>query len=110
MITFLKKFFSSSFKSISTKDLEAILAKKKITLLDVRTKEEYQGGHIKEARNFPLDQIQAYRHPVSEPVYLICQSGMRSKRAAKTLTKMGYDVVNITGGMSAYTGKIIGGK
>ncbi|MGT2801530.1 rhodanese-like domain-containing protein [Streptococcus henryi] len=109
-MNFLKRFFSSAIKSISSKELEELLAKEKITLLDVRTKQEYQGGHIKGARNFPLDQLEAYKEPKVGPLYVICQSGMRSKRAASLLSKKGYQVINVRGGMSAYTGKIIGGK
>ncbi|WP_371259111.1 rhodanese-like domain-containing protein, partial [Streptococcus cristatus] len=37
----------------------------------------------------------------------ICHSGVRSKLAAKKLKKKGYDVINVRGGMSAWTGKVI---
>lgn len=107
MFEWLKKLFPSSGKSITTTELEELLTKRKITLLDVRTAQEYRGGHIKETRNFPLSNIATYQGKKSESVYVICHSGMRSKRAASVLTKKGYDVVNVRGGMMAYKGKII---
>lgn len=107
MLDFFKKLFQNTSKSISTGELEDLLKKKKITLLDVRTPQEYHGGHIKEARNFPLDQIHTYQAPKDKTVYVICQSGMRSKRAANVLSKEGYDVINVKGGMMAYKGKTI---
>lgn len=110
MFRFLKKLFSQKIESITTKELEQLLKDKKIRLLDVRSQQEYQGGHIKEARNLPLNRLKSYQDPKSDPIYVICQSGMRSKRAANILSQKGYQVVNVSGGMSAYTGKIIGGK
>ena len=78
--------------SISTSELEQKL-KEKSQLLDVRTPSEYRRGHIKGAKNVPLN--------------VICHSGVRSKMAAKKLKKKGYDVVNVQGGMSAWTGKVV---
>ncbi len=110
MIDLLKKIFVKSDKNISTWALEETLANKKITLLDVRTSQEYHRGHIKEARPFPLETINKYRGSKEQPIYVICQSGMRSKRAAKILNQNGYEVINVRGGMSAWGGKMIGGK
>ena len=72
--------------SISTSELEAKL-REPIQLLDVRTPMEFRRGHIKNAKNV--------------------HSGVRSKLAAKKLKKKGYDVINVRGGMSAWTGKVI---
>lgn len=107
MIGLIKNLFSFSGKSVTTTELENILKKGKITLLDVRTPQEYRGGHIKEAQNIPLQTIDTYRGKETEPVYVICHSGMRSKRAASVLSKKGYDVINVKGGMMVYKGKII---
>ena len=94
--------------SISTKELEEKL-KEKIVLLDVRTSSEFQGGHIAQAVNRPLDKINTYRGK-EEEVFVICQSGMRSRKAAKSLKNKGYQVVNVRGGMSAWTGSVRRGK
>ncbi|EHI77675.1 rhodanese-like protein [Streptococcus sp. oral taxon 058 str. F0407] len=92
--------------SISTSELEAKL-KEPIQLLDVRTPTEFHRGHIKNAKNVPLTEIGSYTPATKETLYVICHSGVRSKLAAKKLKKKGYDVINVRGGMSAWTGKVI---
>ena len=92
--------------SISTSELEAKL-REPIQLLDVRTPTEFRRGHIKNAKNVPLTEIGSYTPAANRPLYIICQSGARSKLAAKKLKKKGYDVVNVRGGMRAWTGKVI---
>ncbi|MBF8808600.1 MAG: rhodanese-like domain-containing protein [Enterococcus lacertideformus] len=96
-------------KSISVAELKGNL-KNPIQLLDVRTPEEYQRGHIRQAKNIPLHRIQSFNGKTNEPVYVICQSGMRSKQASKELKKMGYDVFNVRGGMNQWFEPTIGGK
>lgn len=97
-----------TMKSISTTEL-AQKNLQDIVLLDVRTPAEYKGGHIRQAKSKPLNQISTYNGKTPE-VYVICQSGMRSKQAAKQLKKKGYDVTNIRGGMNQWSGKVVGGK
>ena len=95
--------------SISTSELAGKLSKNLI-LLDVRTPGEYRGGHIALAKNVPLNKIADYRQKEAQPVYVICQSGMRSKQAARILKQKGYQVINVTGGMNRWTGPTRGGK
>jgi len=73
--------------------------------VDVRTPGEYKGNHIRGFRNIPLDQLLLSSHSLSKDkeVVLICQSGMRSNKASKTLKKSGFEkVTNVKGGMSAW--------
>lgn len=93
--------------SISVQELESQL-KAKPEIVDVREPGEYRSAHIPGAKNIPLGEMATY-HP-EQPVYVICQSGMRSKRAAKMLRSNGFDVTNVRGGMSAWSGPIRGGK
>lgn len=106
MFNLLKKIFASSGKSITTTELENILSKEKITLLDVRSTQEYQSGYIKDSKNIPLQNIGRYQSDKSKPIYIICKSGIRSKFAARTLRQKGYETINVTGGMMSYKGKI----
>ncbi|WP_027108055.1 rhodanese-like domain-containing protein [Lacticigenium naphthae] len=99
--------FFSRMPSISTKELEQKLSEK-IELIDVRETNEFANGHIPRAKNIPLGKIDKYKP--NGTVYVICQSGMRSKRAAKILKAKDCDVVNVKGGMSAWSGKTRGGK
>lgn len=71
--------------SISTKELQSRLSKE-ITLLDVRTPSEYRAGHIPQAINVPLNKIPAYNKSANE-VYVICQSGMRSKKCGQNFSE-----------------------
>jgi rhodanese-related sulfurtransferase len=91
--------------TISSDEMESKLTKR-IQLIDVRTKSEYRMGHIPEARNVPLDSLHTFKGNKDEIVYVICQSGIRSKRAAKELSSQGYDVRNVRYGMNQWQGKI----
>jgi rhodanese-related sulfurtransferase len=73
-------------------------------LLDVRTREEFKGGHAPKARNIPLDQLPARARevPTGRQVLAICQSGGRSARATAVLRDKGYDVLDVRGGMSSW--------
>ena len=78
-------------------------------LLDVRTPEEYAGGHIPGSKNLPLQTIFDIAKVVPNPqtpVYVYCQSGARSRRAATFLEKSGYAAVTDLGGISAYHGNL----
>lgn len=100
--------FFSKVPTISTQEFATKLTTTG-EVLDVRTPAEYRAGHIRQAKNVPLQQIAQYQ-PKAQPIYVICQSGMRSKQAAKQLQKKGYNVINVRGGMNQWTGKRVGGK
>lgn len=104
MLSLFKKY-----PSVTTLEL-ANLAKGNITLIDVRTPSEYQAGHIAKARNMPLNTIGTYQPTKDKPVYIICQSGMRSKQATRLLSKKGVEAINVRGGMSQWHGQIKKGK
>ncbi len=77
-------------------------------LVDVRTAEEYRGGHIPSAHNFPVENIKdiARLIPRKEtPVYLYCQSGRRAVRARDKMKSLGYTNVQAIGGIEDYKGK-----
>ncbi|MBP2099905.1 rhodanese-like domain-containing protein [Enterococcus rivorum] len=101
--------FFNKVASISVKELQEKI-NEPLTLLDVRTPNEYRSGHIKKAKNIPLNKVNSYKGNSNDLIYVICQSGMRSKKAAKVLQKNGFKVVNVRGGMSQWTGQIQGGK
>lgn len=74
------------------------------TLFDVREPEEYSAGHVPGARNLPLSGLEAHvaEVPRDTPVHVICQSGVRSARAADFLKGQGIDVTDVAGGTSAW--------
>ncbi|MGP4061735.1 rhodanese-like domain-containing protein [Halobacillus sp. H74] len=82
---------------------------RKAQLIDVRESKEFDGGHILGARNIPLSQMKNRLVEIrkDKPVYLYCQSGARSARAAMMLHKKGYEDLNmLQGGFKKWSGKI----
>jgi rhodanese-related sulfurtransferase len=73
-------------------------------LVDVREPNEYATGHVKGAINIPLDELAARVEdvPDAEPVYVICQSGVRSAQGATILNGLGYKAVSVDGGTQAW--------
>ena len=74
-------------------------------LLDVRTAAEYAGGHIQGSTNLPLDRLDEIRIEKNTPLFVCCQSGMRSRAACAQLRKMGYEATDI-GGIAGYRGRL----
>ncbi len=73
-------------------------------LVDVRTPEEFRGGHIPGAVNIPLQSLQSRLSelPQDETVVLYCRSGNRSADAARILERAGYESVYDMGGIIAW--------
>lgn len=71
-----------------------------VQLLDVRTVGEYERGHIEGFTNIPVDNLRDNLGELdpSKPVYVICQSGVRSYIASRILTQRGFDCFNFSGG------------
>ena len=71
-----------------------------VTLLDTRTVGEYRRGHIEGFINIPVDELRERINELdkSKPVYVICQSGLRSYIATRILMGHGFDAYNFTGG------------
>ena len=88
------------------------LKTEKAVLLDVRTKEEYESGHIENGENIPLQQIKAVLAKITDkdtPLFVYCQSGARSSSATSALKQMGYLNITNIGGISSYRGKVVKG-
>ncbi|MDY3080090.1 MAG: rhodanese-like domain-containing protein [Oscillospiraceae bacterium] len=78
-------------------------------LLDVRTAQEYAGGHIPGSVNIPLQELERAKSVIpakDTPVFVHCLSGARSRQAAAELKHMGYSNVQNIGGISAWRGEV----
>ncbi|MDC6366229.1 MULTISPECIES: rhodanese-like domain-containing protein [Flavobacteriaceae] len=100
---------SDSIKVLSKEDYKKGITKGKVQLVDVRTPREYGSGHIKGAKNVDFFQRSSFEAAFSKfdktkPVYVYCQSGNRSQKAAKRLINMGFlEVYDLRGGYRAWS-------
>lgn len=85
-------------------DVDTLPRDGSVTLLDTRTVEEYEAGHAPDLINIPVDEL---RERIGElepgkPVYVMCQSGIRSYIATRILRGHGFDCYNFAGGYRFY--------
>lgn len=89
--------FSSLFGGDKSSEKVAELLKKGALIVDVRTPDEYQSGHITESVNIPLNTIPNKVNELKrkgKPIITCCRSGARSGMAADQLRKAGIEVEN----------------
>ena len=78
-------------------------------LIDVRTEEEYENGHLPESISIPLDSLESVYDEISDeetPIFVYCRSGSRSEQAKYMLAEMGYGNVTNIGGIQDWTGPV----
>ena len=91
-------------KQFRTEDVDTLPRDGSVTLLDVRTPREYAGGHIEGFRLIPVDELRERLGELEpgKPVYVICQSGLRSYIACRILAGYGFETHNFSGGFRFY--------
>jgi phage shock protein E len=95
---------AAAVRKISPPDAKAKLAENpQILLLDVRTAEEYETGHIEGSKLLPYDEIESRAGELpadkQNPIIVYCRTGRRSAIAADTLLRLGYTTVYDLGGI-----------
>ena len=102
-MSFFKKLFGIGPK-VDFKDL----IKNGGQIIDVRTKQEYQGGHIKGSVNIPLNELSSKMGKLKKdkPIITCCASGMRSASAKSTLKASGFAEVHNGGGWMSLRSKL----
>lgn len=77
------------------KDIESLPMDGSVTLLDVRTAGEYSRGHLDGFKNIPVDELRGHLDEIEKdkPVYVICQSGLRSYIATRILEGRGIRLI-----------------
>ncbi|WP_188455390.1 rhodanese-like domain-containing protein [Virgibacillus oceani] len=96
-------------KEITAKELEKkLIDGEKVSIIDVREDEEVAQGKIPGARHIPLGQLTDHLDEIdkNQHHYMVCRSGGRSGSACSFLSKHGYDVINMAGGMLDWEGEI----
>ena len=93
-----------TLKQWHLEDVDTISEDESAVLLDVRTVNEFSRGHINGFKNIPVDELRERINEIEKgkPVYLICQSGLRSYIASRILEGNGYETYNFSGGFRFY--------
>lgn len=102
-------FAFADVKNEDVAKVEELIKTGKYTIIDVRTKEEFDAGHIKGALNFDYysddfeEQVEEQLKDKNKPYIVYCRSGMRSLYSADILKDLGYtDITNMKGGFLAW--------
>ena len=104
MAGFMIDNISKGLKQWHLEDAPALPRDGSITLLDTRTVGEFRRGHIEGFQNIPVDELRERIHEITpgKPVYVICQSGLRSYIATRILEGYGFEAYNFAGGFRFY--------
>lgn len=98
----------SGVKTINAQQATLLINKQDAIIVDVRSKEEFQTGHIVNAKNITLSQIEegkfsAIENNKQSPIIVVCESGARSSSAAAKLVKAEFtQVTSLHSGMSGW--------
>ena len=100
----IDNIFRGTLKQWHLEEVPALPRDGSVTLLDARTAEEYEAGHIEGFRNIPVDELRERLDEIEKGrrVYVICQSGLRSYIACRILEGSGYEAYNFSGGFRFY--------
>lgn len=92
-------------KNIDINKIDEILDE--INLIDIREEFEFENECIAGAENIPMNELLTEPSKYLEKdkeYYLLCAHAVRSERACSYLLSIGYNVINVTGGMAEYRG------
>lgn len=102
---------SSDYNKISSIEAKEIIDSEEVIILDVRTQQEYNEGHIKDALLIPDYDLEALVESQIEDkdakILIYCRSGNRSKSAALKLIEMGYKDVYDFGGINTWPYEVV---
>lgn len=100
----IENLAKGTVKQFHWDEVDALPRDGSVTLLDTRTAEEYADGHAEGFINLPVDELRGRMKevPPEKPVYVMCQTGLRSYLACRILSQSGYDCTNFSGGYRLY--------
>lgn len=118
LVAVLTIFVTGCSKGTETQTYESITGEEALArmeteteyvILDVRTPEEYNEGHIPDAINIPVETITeqpAELDDTEQLIFVYCRSGNRSKQASEKLVELGFSNIVEIGGLNTWTGDI----
>ncbi|MBK0347422.1 rhodanese-like domain-containing protein [Aerococcaceae bacterium zg-ZJ1578] len=92
-------------QSISMQAFAEKVANEALLILDVRDESKYHAGHIPGAKHFKAGETEKVLSK-DDVYYIVCQMGVTSLRIATELDALGFNVVNVEGGMSQWQGEV----
>ena len=97
----------TAYSNVNVDEFQTYIADASVQLLDVRSQDEYDDGHIAGATLVDVNDSTFVERAVAvldkkRPVAVYCRSGRRSARAALLLCEQGYQVTNLAGGIIAW--------
>jgi len=102
---------NTEYKKINAEEAKAIIDSEDVIILDVRTQEEYDSGHIENAVLLPVTEIADKAEEIlpdkDAKILIYCRSGNRSATASKDLIRMGYTNVYDFGGINSWSYGIV---
>jgi len=100
----IENIATGTVRQFHVEDVAALPRDGSVTLLDARAPQEYRMGHIDGFINLPVDELREWIHEIDpkKPVYVMCQSGLRSYITARILAGYGYEGYNLSGGYRFY--------
>ena len=107
----VKEVKKAEYKKITSDEAKKMMESEKTIVVDVRTTEEYNEGHIPNAISIPLETIEkeaeAKLKNKDDLILVYCRSGRRSREAALKLIEKGYTNVIDFGGIQDWNGEVV---
>lgn len=105
--TIINSIGNKGITMVTARDAQDLVKKSAVTIIDIRTPEEYRNGHLKTAKLIPVAEIRSSPGEISlrktSPILVYCQSGHRSSAAARMLKKAGFtNIFNLQGGIMSW--------
>lgn len=89
---------NNAIKALPVSEFKNEISNESVQLIDVRTLKEFNSGHIKGAKNIDVFSknfaLEAEKLNKNSPIFLYCQSGMRSRKASKKLANLGFKTIS----------------
>lgn len=111
VLPILLAFQTPAVEEILINEFKEAVIGKDVQLIDIRTHKEYTNGFIDDAINIPIANKEAFLKSFAkldkeEPLYIYCYSGVRSHRAGRILSELGFKkIYDFKGGWKAWTSK-----
>lgn len=98
---------SNNYKTVEPEEFSKVVSSSGVNVLDVRTKDEYDSGHIKGAKNLDVTSPDFIKEaeemlPKDVPLAVYCRTGKKSTMASNMLSEDGYNIINLDGGITAW--------